>query len=135
MRESDFLPWGKLAAIAQQCPVHTMSCVDFVVHRAILTVAAVTVWAGTTWKLSVCLCVCVCVFSAGDETAEDRTQQKMERLKKRALSSSMMDELRRDFMDEPEEIVVSTLSPPSPMFVLKSYQLTDVLCVCVSVCV
>ena len=114
MRESDFLPWGKLATIAQQCPVHTMSCVDSVVHRALFTVAAVTVWAGTTWKLSVCLCVCVCVFPAGDETAEDRTQQKMERLKKRALSSSMMDELRRDYMDEPEEIVVSTPSRTSP---------------------
>ena len=63
MRESDFLPWGKLATIAQQCPVHTMSCVESVVHRAVFTVAAVTVWAGTTWKLSVCLCVCVCVCS------------------------------------------------------------------------
>ena len=60
------------------------------------------------------LFVCVCVFPAGDETAEDRTQQKMERLKKRALSSSMMDELRRDYMDEPEEIVVSTPSRTSP---------------------
>ena len=51
--------------------------------------------------------VCVCVCSAGDETLEDRAKQKMERLKKRALSSTMMDELRRDHMDEPEEIVVS----------------------------
>ena len=76
MRESDFLPWGKLATIAQQCPVHTMSCVDSVVHRAVFTVAAVTVWAGTTWKLSVCLCVCVCVPSGrrdsrGSNPAED----------------------------------------------------------------
>ena len=61
---------------------------------------------GAVHKSSVII-IFIIIFPAGDETAEDRSQQKMERLKKRALSSSMMDELRRDHMDEPEEIVVS----------------------------
>nr|KAG5707914.1 hypothetical protein BaRGS_031645 [Batillaria attramentaria] len=42
-----------------------------------------------------------------DETLEERTKQKVERLKRRALSSTMMAELRRDHMEEPEEIVES----------------------------
>lgn len=44
---------------------------------------------------------------SGDETAEERISHKMERLKKRALSSTMLEELKRDHMDEPEEIVES----------------------------
>ena len=60
MRESDFLPWGKLATITQQCPVHTMSWVDFVVHRAVFTVAAVTVGWNNLEVISVFVCVCVC---------------------------------------------------------------------------
>jgi hypothetical protein len=47
--------------------------------------------------------------SAGDETADERQQRQLDRLKKRALSSTMLEELKRDHMEEPEEIVVSEL--------------------------
>ncbi|KAK7114115.1 neuroguidin-like [Littorina saxatilis] len=40
----------------------------------------------------------------GDETVEERQTKKTERLKKRALSSTMMEELRHEYMEEPEEI-------------------------------
>lgn len=40
----------------------------------------------------------------GDETAQTRQQKQLERAKKRALQSSVMQELREEYMDTPTEI-------------------------------
>ncbi|PVD20900.1 hypothetical protein C0Q70_19063 [Pomacea canaliculata] len=47
------------------------------------------------------------VHYAGDETQKERQEKEMEKLKRRALSSTMIQEIRRDFLDEPEEVIES----------------------------
>lgn len=46
----------------------------------------------------------------GDETEKQRIERLTERAKKRALSSSVMQELRREYFDGPEEIFESTVT-------------------------
>ena len=48
-------------------------------------------------------------FSAADETAEEKMRKQKERMMKRARSSDIMEDLRRELLDEPEEFVVSSL--------------------------
>lgn len=46
-------------------------------------------------------------LSEGDETEMDKDQKVLERAKKRALSTSMLRELREEFSEGPTEIRVS----------------------------
>lgn len=46
-------------------------------------------------------------MSEGDETEMDKDQKVLERAKKRALSTSMLRELREEFSEGPTEIRVS----------------------------
>lgn len=45
--------------------------------------------------------------SDGDEQSEDKQKQLLDRARKKALSSSIMEDLRREYYDGPEEIKVS----------------------------
>ena len=54
-------------------------------------------------------------LTEGDETEQDRDQKILERAKKRALSTSMLRELREELNEGPTEIRVSTLVPVLPV--------------------
>ena len=60
-------------------------------------------------------------LTEGDETEQDRDQKILERAKKRALSTSMLRELREELNEGPTEIRVSTLVPVLPV----AYQASD----------
>ena len=51
--------------------------------------------------------MCVLLCSEGDETQKQRQERQMEKTRKRALSSSIMHDLRQEYDDGPEEVRVS----------------------------